>query len=335
MRRNKGGQSSARANESGLTDDVATATGPTVSYGTGISELFVRLGQTGSLETALSDGVRLACEAAGCAAGALVAEFDVTSSGSHSFHHDPHGLLARVTGDDATLEAQDAAGRGSNGVVRGAGRGLREVWVPLCCAGQSVGWLLLLAPQTVSDEQCQIRIAGINAVLGVLMAATESGAARSLSAVLSRAAFRVRLVSEISRSERCGDELSVLHLRVAGMPRPTSENGGLWANVAALGEALAVRLRASDVVGLLAPDHVAVLLTGTGRLGGRIAARRIEQLLRMPENDSSSRRDLGVVSPGFCLKTFPEDARDVDSLCRVQRWSSETIGPVAVAVNSK
>jgi len=306
-----------------------------VSYGTGITELFVRLGQTGSLETALTDGVRLACEATGCVAGTVVADADAAWPPSSWFRHDPHGLLERVAGNDGVPESPTRAGRGRNGVLRCARGSLREVQVPLRCAGREVGRLILLAPHDASPEELKVQTSGIGVVLAVLMAAAENSAARPISGVLGHQAFRARVVSELSRSERCDDRLSVLHLRFAGVHGSNSEEvKGPWARVAALGEALASRLRASDVIGMLAPDHLAVLLTGTGRLGARIAARRIEQLLQMPDSDSGNGLNPRLGAAEFCLRTYPDDGGDVDSLCRVQHWSSAAMVPPAAAVNA-
>lgn len=292
-----------------------------MSHTAHIGELFAALGQTGSLEAALSDSVRLACEAAGCLAGAVVADLDETCLADPWFRHDPHGLIEQLTSDGATLEAPTAGGHDRNGAMSCAAGVVHQVRVPLSCAGRDVGWLILLAPQEVGEEPSRRRIAGIDAVLAVLMAVMEISAAKPLSSVLSREGFRARVVSEISWSERCGNELSVLHVIVPGLRERTGdEMTSPWASVALLGETLAPRLRRSDVVGLMGPDHLAVLLTATGRLGARIAARRIGQLLRMPEDDSSSRLDLSLVAPEFCLKTFPDDGGDADRLCCVQRW---------------
>ncbi|MFQ5805738.1 MAG: hypothetical protein ACE5I3_04730 [Phycisphaerae bacterium] len=263
-------------------------------------------------------------------------EFDATCTASYWFRHDPHGLLDRAAADPAAREAPLPAGRGGNGVECRAVALPREVRVPLCCAGRRLGWLVLLAPREADDGQVKSQLAGIDAVLAVLLAAVESGAPKPLSGVVTGAAFRARLNSEISRSERCGDELSVLHVRLANVQNCTSgEVTSPWASVVSVGEALATRLRTSDVVGLLAPDRLAVLLTGTGRLGARIAARRLEQLLRTSENDSSSGLNLNLAPPEFCLRTFPDDGGDVDSLCRVQRWRCETTVLAAPALRPR
>jgi GGDEF domain-containing protein len=190
-----------------------------------------------------------------------------------------------------------------------------------------VGWLILLAPQEISEEQVKDRITGIDAALAVLMMAVECSAAIPLSGVLSRQAFWARVASEISRSQRGGDEFTVLHVRIIGMEVCAGEElTSRWTRMARLGEALAARLRTSDVVGLTGADRLAVLFTATGRLGARIATRRIEQLLQVPENESDGLLDLNSGVPEFCLRIFPHDARDIDSLRRVPRWRSETTG---------
>jgi len=305
-----------------------------VLYTEPISGLFARLAQTASVKSALSEGVRLACEATGCLAGVLTADLDAACTTSSWLRHDPHGLLERVASGDATLEALTPTGQSRNDAVSCAKALLREVQVPLRCAGRDVGRLILLAPQEASDEQLKDRITGIEAALAVLMAAVENSAAGPLSGVLSRAAFRDRVVSEVSRAERCGDQLSVLHVKVAAVcPYTNDDEVGPWARVGLLGEALGTRFRASDVVGLLAPDRLAILLAGTGRLGARIAARRIEQILRVPGNDLSRRLAFDSAPPEFCLRTFPDDGGDADSLCRVQHWNAEASVVAMAAVS--
>jgi hypothetical protein len=306
-----------------------------VSYGKQISQLLAGLKRTGSLQAALTDGVRLACEAAGCSASAVVTRLDAACPARYWFCHDPRGLLEQVASEDAVLGTSVVEARNKDGDRSRPKGPLRGVQVPLSCAGRDVGWLILLAPQEASDEEVKTRIAGIDALLAVLMAAAENSAANPLSGVLGREAFHARVASELARSERCGDQLSVLHVKVAVADGAASnEKTGPWAIVALLGEALASRLRASDVIAVMAPDHLAMLLTGAGRLGALIAARRIEQFLRMSGNDFPGMADLSCGSPEFCLRTFPDDGADVDSLCRVHRWSCGAAAPRAAAVSS-
>ena len=302
-------------------------TGVAVSYITRVGELFAALEQTGSLEAALSDAVRLACEATRCSAGAVVTELDATRAADAWLRHDPRGLLEGLISTDATLGASPNARHGQSGVTSCATGLWRPVQIPLRCGARNVGWLILLAPRELSEEQLKGRIAGIDAALAVLMMAVECSAAMQLSGVLSRQAFWARVASEISRSQRGDDEFSVLHVRITGMEVCAGEElTSRWTRIARLGEALAARLRTSDVVGLTGADRLAVLFTATGRLGARIATRRIEQLLQVPENESDGLLDHNGGVPELCLRTFPHDAADIDSLRRVQRWRSEMTG---------
>lgn len=305
----------------------------TVSANQSIGGLFVELEQTGSLEAALAAGVRLACEESGCLAGALVADITAAGPERYWFRHDPHGLLGEAALDRASPAdpAQSEQNRDRGPVCTAALPYV--VQVPPCCADQDAGRLILLAPPEASEETLKTRIAGISAALAVLMAAAENRVANPLSGILSRVALRTRIASELSRSQRCNDELCVLHMRVTyGHGDTRSEMTEPWRAVASLGETLAGRLRKSDVVGLLGPDHLAVLLTGTGRLGARIAARRIEQLLRKPEDDRHGRL---TAPPEFCLRVFPDDTSDADELCRAPHWRFETVVPADPAVRSK
>jgi len=305
----------------------------TVSANQRIGGLFIELEQTGSLEAALGAGVRLACEEAGCLASALVADITAAGPGRYCFRHDPHGLLgeARLNRAGPADPSQPEQDRHGGPVCTAALPYV--VQVPLCCADQDAGRLILLAPPEASEETLKARIAGIGAALAVLMAAAENRVANPLSGILSRAAFRARIASELSRSRRCDDELCVLHMRVTyGHGDTRGEMTEPWRGVALLGETLASRLRKSDVVSLLGSDHLAVLLTGTGRLGARIAARRIEQLLRKPEND---RHDRLIAPPEFCLRVFPDDTSDADELCRAPHWRFETVVPADSAVRSE
>jgi GGDEF domain-containing protein len=208
----------------------------------------------------------------------------------------------------------------------------REVRVPLSCAGQDVGWLSLWAPPHVDEQHLQRQIEGIRAALAVLMAAAENAAARPLSGVLGRAAFRSRVVSELARSQRHEEEFSVLHVRLAGA-RPPKGNpaSGPWVAAAALGETLVDHLRRSDVVGLLGSDRLAVLLTATGRLGARIAARRVAELVSGCTDNQGGGSGFGSAALEFCLRTFPDNAADVESLCRATDWYVEAARRPAVS----
>ncbi len=82
-------------------------------------------------------------------------------------------------------------------------------------------------------------------------------------------------------------------------------------------DSLAGRLRTSDVVGLTAPDRLTILLTATGRVGARIASRRIEQLMLELIADAGS-AELRSAAPQMSFLVFPQNAEQIESFCRVE-----------------
>lgn len=295
-----------------------------------VGELLARLEQSGSLHAAFVDGVRLACKAGGCLAGAVVAEPDAACATSFWFRHDPHGLLERLTADGVARGVPESSEPYRTCDVSVADGALRQVDVRLCCAGRDAGRLVLLAPQEAVGEQVNDRIAGVGTLLALLMIAAENNISRPLSGLMGREAFRARVASELSRSERHTAELSVLHIRIGGVHGSANDDTtGPWTRIALIGEVLAPQLRKSDAVGLLGPDHLAVLLAGTGRLGARIAMRRIEQIVSTATSELSNGSTVSVPPSECLLRTFPDDGEDVDDFCRIQpRCTAATVSAV-------
>ncbi len=301
-----------------------------------IGQIFSRLTHTGSLADALAHGVRQACEMCGCAAGAVVTDPDADgAAGSGWFRHDPQGWFDWMAGDRTTLAGLPSARNGGNAAAGLNDHLPHKVQVPLYCAGREVGRLILLAPVEASPDMLTNRLAALATALAVLLAAVENSAAKPLAGVLGRAAFRARVASELARSERSGDALSVLHVKVASSQQYKGDDiRGPWTQAAVLGEALAARLRKSDVVGLMGPDRLAVLLTATGGLGARIAARRILQLLR-ELTSRPSRSEAAGEEPLVCLRVFPGDGGDAEKLCEMQEWTSEAMAPSGARITTE
>jgi hypothetical protein len=179
----------------------------------------------------------------------------------------------------------------------------------------------------VDEAEVRDRLAAITAALGVLLLALESNVVGSQASILGRDAFRANLAAQIARSDRQGEVFSVLHVRAAGLDRCVPDNDrNPWSRVAWLGEVLLARLRRTDLIGLMAPDQLAVLLAGTGRLGARIAARRIELLLSAPEIRAPYRSDQDSPELSWCVRTFPENAKSPSDLCDVD-WRSRQAAP--------
>jgi hypothetical protein len=279
-----------------------------VSQRDAIAEIFVGLERGASLATALRQAVRVACEAADCAAGALSLNADPTHPDSHLFPYDPNGLF------------QTAFGGGDDS--------LHAVKIPLDCDGRAVGRLILLAPAGEGERELTARMGGARAALALLMVAVESAATGSASSLLSGEAFCERVHSELSRAERTGAELSVLHVRLVPSPTvETDESCGPWTRAAWIGARLADKLRKGDVVGLPAPDCLLVLLAGTGRIGGRIAARRIEQILHSQRDAPDGDAEVEVQ-----VRSFPSDAKSAEDLLDTRRSNTQpSARPLEVA----
>ncbi len=260
-----------------------------------IATLLGDLECSASLEAALRDTVRLACEASACQAGALAADLDAMAD-ARWFTHDPEGVM-------------DAAG--------GKDRTLRRFRIPITCGAEPIGSLLLLTMEDCRTESVTERISGLTALLGLLLAAAENSACHRMTNVLSRPAFRARVSSELSRARRCGQECSLLHARLIGREASGGDSKtGPWKAAAMIAESLAGRLRRSDVVGLTAPDRLTILLTATGRLGARIASRRIQQLtLELIEDAGSA--ELRLAAPQMSFLVFPQNADQIEDFCRV------------------
>ncbi len=285
-----------------------------------IGELFRGLEREGALAAALRDAVRLACDAGRGQAAAIVADLDFCGEARHRFAHDPRGLLAELS---EFREPDDPEHECAGDDQQDPGGCATALHIPLNCGGRTVGTLVFLPSPETRADQVTARTASLCAVLATLLAAEESNATRTSSGVLGREAFRRRLTSELSRSARSAEELAMLHVTLDPSAGDPADGENTWAHVAALGETLTDRLRRSDVIGVLGPGHLAVLLPGTSRLGARIAARRIELLVRMPENLRRGSDEL-FAAPECHLRIYPEDGGDVDTLCRLPRLRGGT-----------
>ena len=291
-----------------------------MSHNAEIGELFRGLERKGALATALREAVRLACDAGGGLAAAVVADLDFGGDASHRFAHDPRGRLDELS---RCREPDDRERECVGDDQQDARNAATALQIPLNCGGRTVGTLVFLLSPEASANEVTARTANICAVLATLLAAEESNATRTSSGVLGREAFRRRLTSELSRSARSAEELAMLHVTLDPRDAAPADGQNTWARVAALGETLTDRLRRSDVIGVLGPSHLVVLLPGTSRLGARIAARRIELLVRMPENLRRG-SDKTSAAPQCHLRIYPEDGGDVDTLCRLPRLRGGT-----------
>ncbi len=277
-----------------------------------IGTLLGDLERSASLEAALMDTVRLACEASGCQAAALAADLDAVVDEGW-FTHDPDGVMGAAGG-----ERQESSPRFRQEPTGAADRTFRRIRIPITCGADPIGGLLLLTTKGCRRESITERISGLTALLGLLLAAAENSACHRMTNVFSRPAFRARVSSELSRARRCEQEFSLLHARLAG-PKATGRDSksGRWSAAAAIAESLAGRLRSSDVVGLTAPDRLTILLAATGRVGARIASRRIEQLMLELIEDAGS-AELRSAAPQMSFLVFPQNAEQIEDFCRVK-----------------
>lgn len=261
-----------------------------------ITTLLDDLERSASLEAALSDTVRLVCEASGCQAGALAADLDAIAD-ERWFTHDPKGVMAAARGKDRTF---------------------RRIRIPITCGVEPIGSLLLLTMEDAHRESITERISGLTALLGILLGAAENSARHRMTDVLSRPAFRTRVLSEMSRARRSEQEFSLLHARLTGREAGGGDSKtSSWRAAAMIAESLAGRLRSSDVIGLTAPGRLTILLTATGRVGARIASRRIEQLmLELIEEAGSA--ELRSAAPQMSFLVFPPNAEQIEDFCRVE-----------------
>lgn len=249
-----------------------------------ILELFSRLQETGSLEAVLSDSIRLACRMTGSRGGVLRSDSPSVRVGETWSLYDPEGLFETCPED--------------------------AVHQPLRFGGQCLGYLTLLGSAEAGREKIEETIKPLDTVLATIMAAAMAEI-DAVGRLLTGPAFRARVGSEIARAQRYKSELSVLHLRLPGSSQPagTDVSGG-WSHARHIAEAIVSRLRESDVVGLISPNHLAMLLPGTGRLGAKIAQRRIEQLL-----PTIAKLDSVNAECSSCIKSFPTDGSNSNDLC--------------------
>ncbi len=276
--------------------------------GEGVAGLFAELRESGSLETALSRAVRLVCREAGYTAAAIQPDPDGNDAGRWVMH-DPDGIMN--SGERALVQyAQKRPIEGSDAVSSQ----WRRTCIPIICGRETVGNLVLITTEDDATRSAPERLAELTALIGVLLAAAESTACRHLSNVLSRSAFRARVSSELPRAQRSNEPFALLHAEFAGASAYESECG-LWEPVAQLAEALSQRLRRSDVIGLTRPDRLTILLTGTGRVGALIAARRIETLM-LELIRSSSTPSLYSDAPAMSFLVFPDNADAIERSCR-------------------
>ena len=293
-----------------------------------LSDIFRQLGQTCSVEAALSQGVRLACLEGGGLAGAIIVDWGAGRRPSYWFRHDPHELLEPSAFDPRTAGTGPALASANGGTSVET----RVFTAPLHCGKREVGWLVLLAAPDMDEETVRCRLAATTPALATLLLAVERDVIGAQASILGRDAFRASLPAQIARSERRGEVFSVLHVRAAGLDGCAHDNNrSPWSDVAGLGELLLARLRRTDLIGLMAPDRLAVLLAGTGRLGARIAARRIELLLSAPESGALHGSGPDSSRLLWCARTFPEDAKLPSELCDVVWDTEQAASPTLIA----
>lgn len=260
-------------------------------------ELFARLRQTSSLEAAVHDALRLACAVTKSRGAVLRGDSRSISEAGTWSAYDPDGII------------EDHAAP--------------KVVMPLHSGRHYVGSLTLLAPADDGSKTIEERIAPLDAVLATVMAATMAEISM-VEGLLNGPAFRTRIDSELARAQRHKSELSILHIRLSRdvTTADCAPQRG-WGRAMGIGKELVSRLRDSDSVGLIAPDHLAILFPATNRLGARIALKRVEQLLTDVDDTGSQEMAFDLR-----IKSFPEDGSDTDELCS----DSATVGATEKAM---
>ncbi len=298
-----------------------------MSTGDDVGEIFLCLTETSSVEAGLSHGVRLACQAAGGLAGAIVVDWEPGRRPNYWFRHDPQGLLEQSIPEQYPAvtppDLWDSAEEGNS-------ERRRNLILPLSCGQRVAGWLVLVTGPDVSEDKVRCQLSATAAALAVLLLAVEREAAGAQVSTLGRDAFRAAVSAQITRSQSRGEVFSVLHLRTGG-PEYSIDDRRPWSDTVRLGGMLLARLRRTDLVGLMAPDHLAVLLAGTGRLGARIAARRIELLLAGLGTCTQTTTEVAASGLTWCVRVFPEDSESASELCEAA-WHADQAGPTAMAV---
>ena len=274
--------------------------------------------QSSMLENAITRCLHLVCRITGCPAAAIVTTTATVNRRNHWLEHDPGHLFAQRDADNSRGGGNPDSSSFCVGGDSDAPKTLREVSIPLHCAGRVVGCLNLLAANDAGDASITSQVPDVLALLTLLLLALDYSVADCRGNVLSYEGFRDELASEISRSERSNASFSVVHIQLAWSSCfEEQERSCQWTTLIALARSLISSLRVVDHVAVMGHDRLAVLLPGTSRSGARIASRRIELLLPLFLKETFPRGAAGYGTPVCDIRFYPDDGRNVAELCRL------------------
>ncbi|MCG8400250.1 MAG: hypothetical protein MJA84_01495, partial [Firmicutes bacterium] len=258
------------------------------------------------VEETVVQAVRTLCEQVAAPAGAILSAADEGVAQPILYSYDPQNLLATQLPNlnEQAASAADTLAT-SDGILT----------VSLDCFGENQGQLILLAPQNQADWI--VAETGPQVTMLALLVKTarlNQTAGDTVSAAHDR--FQSQVSQEVERSRRTQLSFSVVHLWVEHDPDaiPATPDS-IESFLAQFVDRLRERLRPTDQVGRLAPNHLAILLHAAGSTGGLIAARRIQQLINQDWGAECSRP-----APQLCfvVRSYPQDGTDAAVLCDVE-----------------
>ena len=289
-----------------------------------IENLLEELSRSGSVESALSSALGLLCREGACSAGFVVGA-GWTSAANR---------WASYGSAEAVDELSELYSRGALSGRIEAGGPSRALTMPLLIGQREVGSLWLARdsqPQWSPVVRTRIRV--LKTILATLMAAVDIAVTDVAHHVLGSSHFRTQLDREIARSKRQELEFSLILARLE-LPRPASGQSAMsqpWGLVVSVGGRLADRLRATDAVGVVAPDLLGILLPDTGRIGAMIAGRRVGELLPV----LAQQEDAVSLPPGswrLAAQCYPRDGVNakalIDSALAAMTQQAEDTQPV-------
>jgi len=273
-----------------------------------IQKLFFELSETGSVHSALYACLELLCQQGECSAGLVVGDYWTSSTVPYASYGPPDELGRLYKASLRNGESNEAKNEGAD----------RYVSVPLSLADRRHGTLWLVRDHgSPWPPDVHRRIAASNTVLALLLVGSDCSVSDPAQQVLSRANFCIQLSQEIARSQRSGSEFSLvlLQLNVPASHLHVSGKYGPSLVTVSLGKWLAKRLRASDAVGLMAPNILGLLLPETGNVGSKIAALRIQDLLPVFTPDESHVHvSIRPEMSSLVARLYPHDGCDAETL---------------------
>jgi|GEM_PF-2919542 len=250
-------------------------------------DLLSEVNQADTIEESLARTLQITCQRCDAVAAGVAGVKTGRRNERSLFSYDPQGIFAR-------------------GGISKSPCDKAHVMIPLLVDSLEIGQLNMWFGHDRGVEGVRKRVQPLDTLIALMLTGLRY---RSCSnGLLDDWRFRERVETEKNRADRFGEGFSIVHLDLSleSISKADVIASG-WNDAQRIGDSLLAKLRACDAVGLLGPEHLAVLLANCSPLCASIAERRITEVLGEMTGSAPGRNTFFTIS-------YPQHTTDINEL---------------------